>query len=154
MYADAIRALRGHPRYLVLRYEDLLRDPAGIQKQVDTHLPFLQRLRAFEAYPEGVETLHEHSEKALGGIRPFDTARIDSWREHLGRVRKEFEANPSFQIELTAFGYEADASWTQQLDGIDPMGTSYKDAASTWPKSWEADARYWLKTRRYLRERT
>ncbi len=152
-YADKIQHYAKHPRYLVVRYEDLLKDPDVIQAEVSNKLPFLKQTRPFSDYPEGIETLHHHSEKALGGIRPFDQSRLEAWREHLGRVRAEYDSTPGFQTALEQFNYEKDTAWTECLDGVAPEGRSYKDAVDKWPGSWEVGVRYFLKTNRYLRER-
>ena len=154
LYAQEIRRHAAHPRYLLIRYEDLLHDPNAIQQRVSEHLPFLQQLRDFANYPEGIEHLHEHAEKALGGIRPFDTSRIEAWRDHLPRVRSELDNNAGLQTDLEAFGYEPDADWQQCLSGVQPAGSSYKDDGDRWPNSWEVALRYWWRTRRYLRSRT
>lgn len=152
-YAQTINAHKDHPRYLVLRYEDLLHDPNGVQQKVSEHLPFLQQTRAFDEYPEGIETLHDHSEKALGGVRPFDTSRINSWQEHLGRIRREFEANSDFQNDLEKLGYEENDDWTKQFADVKASGSSYKDSVDQWPKKWETAFRNWRKSRRYIRQR-
>lgn len=150
-YAEEIRRYTSHPRYLLVRYEDLLSDPDGQQQRITQMLPLLKKTRDFSVYPEGIEELHEHSEKALGGVRPFDTSRVDAWREHLGRIRAEYEAHPAFQFELEAFDYEPDASWAECLNTATPGGESYKDSVDQWPGKWEVRLRYWLKTRKYLK---
>lgn len=152
-YADVIARYQNHPRYLLIRYEDLLHDPDGQQQRVNQHLPFLQQERVFSAYPEGVESLHNHAEKALGGVRPFDTSRINAWQEHLGRIKREQLANADFQQALEQFGYETDDSWLSCLQDVEPAGSSYKDRTEAWPKSWEIGIRYWWRTRRYLAAR-
>ena len=153
LYANIIHRMQSHPRYLVVRYEDLLHDPDTIQQAVDQHLPFLTPNRAFSDYPDGVDTLHNHAEKALGGVRPFDTSRIEAWREHLPRIKKEWQANPRFQAALEAFGYEDNPAWSDCLTEIEPGGESYKDAGDQWPQSWEIAVRYWWRTRQYLARR-
>lgn len=96
--------------------------------------------------------MHVHSERALGGIRPFDIRRIASWRAHLGRVRSEYDANKTaFQQGLIRFGYELDDNWAACLTEVKPSGKSYKDAGERWLKKVEVDLRYWFKTNRYLR---
>ncbi len=149
-YVQHIRRYADHPRYLVIRYEDLLAEPAEQQARIAQLLPQLKQLRDFSNYPDGIEDLHEHAEKALGGIRPFDNTRIDAWRTHLGRVRREYESSPAFQKELEAFGYEANTQWTTSLAEAEPSGESYKDSVDKWPNRWEIRLRYWFKTRRYL----
>lgn len=152
-YADQINRYAEHPRYLLVRYEDLLDDPDAVQQFIASKLPFLKQTRPFSDYPEGIEALHHHSEKALGGIRPFDQSRLNAWREHLGRIRAEYDVNPGFQAALEMFDYEQDNAWADCLTGVTTEGSSYKDAVDEWPKNWEVALRYWVKTNRYLRQR-
>lgn len=154
LYAQTIDAFAGHARYLVVRYEDLLRDPERVQAQVSHHLPFLRQVRAFAQYPEGVGDLHEHSKNALNGVRAFDASRIDSWRAHLPRIKQEWQRNPNLPEVLTRYGYEPDATWLNTLESVEALdGDSYKDAGDPPHKRLEVAIRYWWKTRRYLKRR-
>src|SRR5688572_14556505 len=46
-----VRALTGHNRFLLIRYEDLVQDPDGIDRRIRERLPFLERVRPFSAFP-------------------------------------------------------------------------------------------------------
>ena len=154
LYAAAIQQYQDHPRYLTVRYEDLLHDPDAQQQRLDRCMPFLQQTRTFSDYPAGIEQLDQNAEKALRGVRPFDTSRIEAWREHLPRVKGEWQANPALQDALVQFGYEKDDAWLECLTDVTAhTGASYKDAGDQWPKSIETRWRYWMRTRRYLRDR-
>src|SRR5262245_1605368 len=45
-YLRAIQAMQGHPRYVVLRYEELLANPDGTQEHIAREFSFLARIRA------------------------------------------------------------------------------------------------------------
>ncbi|MEM7080139.1 MAG: sulfotransferase domain-containing protein [Pseudomonadota bacterium] len=154
LYAQTIEAFTTHPRYLVVRYEHLLQEPDGVQRQIATFLPHLQQIRQFSRYPEGVGELHEHSQNALNGVRSFDASRINSWQGHLPRIKQEWQRNPDMPKVLIDHGYEEDDAWVEQLADVEALdGESYKDAGDPAHKRLEVMLRYWWKTRRYLKQR-
>ncbi|MCB1684460.1 MAG: hypothetical protein R3E82_23130 [Pseudomonadales bacterium] len=148
-YAAAIDTLIDHPRFLMVRYEDLLREPAAVQARIEARFAFLQPRRAFAQYPEGAE-VPENASVSMLGARPFDTTRIDGWREHLPRIQGALAQHPDLADALIRYGYESDRSWQAALDGVAPYTQSYKEEAPALPRRFEANLRYWWKTRRYL----
>jgi len=151
-YADAIEAMSGHPRFLVIRYEDLLTDPDGVQSILEERFDFLTAKGRFAHYPDGVE-VSELTRGSLNGVRPFDPSRVNSWREHLPRVKGQLAIYPELAEILIRLGYESNADWTSVLEGVAAYTQSYKEAEPNWLKRQETALRYWFKNRRYLRER-
>ena len=151
-YAAAIERLAGHPRLSVIRFESLVTAPDAVQADIEARLPFLIRRRAFTEYPEGA-SVPLLAEASLNGVRPFDTSRLDAWRNHLPRIKGQLEAHPDLSQSLIDFGYEADDAWTAMLEGIHPYRQPYKEAPPSVLRRWETNFRYRLKTRRYLRSR-
>ena len=151
-YAAAIERLADHPRCTVIRFESLITAPDAVQADIETRLPFLTRRRAFAEYPEGA-AVPPLAEASLNGARPFDAARLDGWRRHLPRIKGQLEAHPDLTQSLIDFGYETDDAWTAELEGIAPYRQTYKETPPSPWRRWEANLRYRLKTRRYLRSR-
>ncbi len=151
-YAVAIQRLEGHPRYLVVRYEDLITDPDGVQSTICRRFPFLTQRGHFSDYPDGAR-VPETASVSLLGVRPFDPGRIESWRDHLPRVKGQLQKFPDMQTWLLNLGYESDSTWMKVLDDVEPYQQAYKEAAPHVLKRLETDFRFWLKTRRYLRDR-
>ena len=149
-YQRVIERLGEHPRWLNLRYEDVLADPAGVQAAIEARFPFLKRRRHFADYPEGAE-VPDRAGISLGGARRLDGARLAAWREHLPRIRAQLDAHPAVAAALVRLGYEPDDGWTECLEGVAPHRQRYKDEAPHFFKALEADVRYWWKTRAYLR---
>lgn len=149
-YVDAIERLRGHSRFMVVRYEDLVRDPDSVQAQISAQFPFLQEQRRFSTYPESAD-VPEVAAQSLNGVRPFDTSRIDGWREHLPRVNGQLRDHPEMPQDLIRAGYEQDDAWTRLLEGEDCYTQEYKDRGPGFFRKLESNFRFWLKTRRYLR---
>ncbi len=149
-YQAVIERLDDHPRWLNLRYEDLLADPEAVQRTVEARFPFLERRRDFMNYPEGAD-VPDRAGISLGGARRLDPARLSAWREHLPRIRGQLDAYPAVAEKLVSLGYEKDDSWMACLDGVEAHRQRYKDDAPHFFKTLEADLRYWWKTRAYLR---
>lgn len=149
-YVEALRAFDGHPRFLQIRFEDLVQDPAGTQSRVEQRLPWLARKRAFTDYPQGAE-VGERASRSLGGLRPFDAQRISAWREHLPRVKSQLAEHPDMPQRLIDAGYEQDADWTAALEGAPAYHQRYKDGGPGGLRRLETRLRFARKTRRYLR---
>ena len=148
-YVDAIDRLRPHPRFLVIRYEDLVSQPNEVQADVNHRFPFLEQQRSFAQYPAGAD-VPATAAQSLNGVRPFDPSRINGWREHLPRVNGQLRAHPSMPADLVRAGYETGEKWTRILEGVGFYSQDYKDAGPGFFRRLETDFRFWLKTRRYL----
>ncbi|MCZ6617631.1 MAG: hypothetical protein O7E57_05820 [Gammaproteobacteria bacterium] len=151
-YAEAIEVLSGHPRLLVIRYEDLVTDPNGVQATLEEQFGFLRAKGRFTDYPDGVR-VSEIARGSLNGVRPFDPSRINSWRQHLPRVKGQLALYPELSEILVRLGYEPNGDWASVLDDVEIYTQSYKEKEPNWLKRRETALRYWFKTRRYLRER-
>jgi hypothetical protein len=114
-----VRALQGHERFLLVRYEDLVTDPDGVERRIRDRMPFLASVRPFSAFAS-VATPSARALEALGPVRPFDTDSIGSWRNHLPRVAGQLAQHGPITEELVAFGYERDGTWVSTLDGVVP----------------------------------
>ena len=114
-----VRALAGHERFLLVRYEDLVRDPDGIERRIRERLPFLETVRPFRAFPT-IATPSATALEALGPVRPFDADSVGNWRKHLSRVAGQLAQYGPITDELVEFGYERDDTWLSLLDGVTP----------------------------------
>jgi hypothetical protein len=114
-----LRKVMRHPRVLVVRYEDLVRDPDGVQRGIEKQMPFLEATRPFHTFPEVAQPSRMALE-ALGPVRAFDTASIGRWRQHLPRVAGQLRRHGPITDLLKEFGYETDDRWLNQLDGVEP----------------------------------
>jgi hypothetical protein len=112
------RALWNHPRFAVVRYEDLAERPDAVQEQLQARMPFLRRKRLFSDW--GRQRVSDASERALGGVRPVSPESIGSWRNRKGRILGQLERHGPIDQELIELGYEPDASWLRALDGVEP----------------------------------
>lgn len=104
-------------RVLVIRYEDLVREPDRVQERIAGFLPFLEARHPFNAYH-----LHTRAGRdavdALRGVRAISAAGVGAWRGHLERVRQQVRLHGSISDDLIRFGYEPDRSWERLLEGV------------------------------------
>ena len=149
-YQDAIERLAEHPRWLIVRYEDLLAEPQSVQAAIESNFPFLERQRDFERYPEGAD-VPDRAGISLGGARKIDPSRAAGWREHLGRIKDQLEHYPAVAEKLIELDYEPDNAWQTCLEGVEPLRQPDKNQPPHFFKALEARLRYWNQTRRYLR---
>ncbi|HTR00541.1 MAG TPA: sulfotransferase [Candidatus Acidoferrum sp.] len=148
----ASRALLGHPRFLQIRYEELVRDPDGVQQQILRRFRFLVFKHVFSEFSKYARPVRE-AEEALNGLRAVDTASLGKWHLHLSRVKAQLQEFPSLQSDLEQYGYERDDSWQQMLEAVAPQRfpCRYGNRAPLF-KRWEKNVRFYFKTRRYLRQ--
>lgn len=128
-HTQVIRRLRHHRRFVLVRYEDLVRDPDAVQDALVARMPFLKQRGWFSDFHK-LARPSAKSVAAMGSVRPIDSASIGNWRNHLARVAGQIAIHGSISEELIAFGYEPDESWLAALKGVAPDLTP-----SHWPES-------------------
>ena len=140
----------GHPRFLRLRYEDLVADPDGVQARIQAHFTFLTRRHAFSNFHQFSRPSNA-SEQAMGGVRKVDQASLSKWRQHLPRLAHQLRLYPALSDDLVRLGYEVDDQWLQLLDGVKALEypCRYPERAQVL-KEWEKSFRVYLKSRHYL----
>lgn len=101
---------------LVVRYEDLIGNPAVEQQRVEA---FTENKMAvpFESFLS--VDRNDFDTTTLCGLRPLDPARISRWREpiHRPRVQQILKQLPELPAALEELGYENDSDWIQRYVG-------------------------------------
>jgi hypothetical protein len=154
VWSDCDRAARrylDHPRFLALRYEDLVTDPDAVQARIAARFSFLQQLHPFSEYHLHAQP-SEASSRAMHGLRAVDPGSLVKWRQHLPRVSEQHRRHPELAADLVRLGYEPDWSWLAMLEDVEPLlyPCRYPERRP-WLKELEKSVRVWLKSRRYLR---
>jgi hypothetical protein len=149
-YEAEIRQLAQHPRFLLVRYEELLTDPDAIQQEILSRFPSLELQRRFSEYPADADP-GERAHIAMHSVRAVDPGRIEGWREHLPRVKDQLVRYPQILEPLVRYGYEPDDNWLNCLDAVEPAGITHKPKPHIF-RSTESNLRFWWKTRRYLKQ--
>ena len=101
----AARELASHPRFLTVRYEDLVREPDAVQDRIAAWMPFLPKRAPFSAFHRTAKP-SEDALDALRGLRPIDTGSIGAWRRHKPRLAAQLALHGSIQDDLERLGYE------------------------------------------------
>jgi len=114
-----MRSLMKHKRFVLVRYEDLVREPDVVQDMLMSTLPFLRRKARFSDFHKFAKPSAK-SLKAMGPLRAFDASSIGNWRRHLARVAGQLSIHGSVADELIELGYEKDKGWLTALDGVEP----------------------------------
>jgi hypothetical protein len=114
---NAAESLRGHPRFLPLRYEDLVSDPDAVQENIGNFFPALSRRRNFSDF-HNFATASGDALAALNGLRPVSAVGIAAWQRHLPRIKQQVAEHPDLLDALVECGYEPDRSWVSQLDNV------------------------------------
>lgn len=112
-----LRRYRNHPRFVIVRYEDLVADPSSVQRSLEQRMPFLVRRSDFRDFHVAAREVSEQTRADLRGLRPIETARIGVWRDHLPRMADQLDGMSEALIGL---GYEQDDSWERLLEGVTP----------------------------------
>ena len=127
----AARRYFGHPRVHVVRYDELVRDPDGVQQRLAAAMPFLKMLRPFSRFHEAAALEHEQWRAAMRTVRPPSPEALGSWRQHLPRLKAQLAAHGDIAAELIELGFEKDSTWLSLLDGIEPDDTRSRPPADT-----------------------
>jgi hypothetical protein len=142
--------LDGHPRFLLIRYEDLTSDPDKVQRAIKEQFQFLAMRHPFSQYQDHAKPSTD-ANAAMSGLRPISTNRQRNWEAHLPRVKAQLQSHPELGRILVESGYESDLSWTRILDGVEAQ--EYPCRYSTTPrpwKKWETRVRKYFQSQAYL----
>lgn len=133
---EELRTLTG-AKVVILRYEDLVADPDGIQRMIasETGLRFAQSFSDYHRRPES----HAYSYKGRFAPRDPnlvrenaapDRSRSGKWRapEHRERLLEQFGRFPELFELVRRYGYEQDDLWYQSLAN---SGSSSTESASS-----------------------
>ena len=148
----AARNYLGHPRFLSLRYEDLVADPNAVQDILRSKFPFLDHTHSFSDYQHHAAP-SSAARDAMNGLRQPDRESLGKWREHLPRIAEQCKRHPGLPQDLVRLGYEPDQRWLQLLQGVEPVvyPCRYSEQRERL-KELEKWLRVYLKSKRYLRQ--
>lgn len=128
------KRLQGHPRFMQIRYRDLVNDPDGVQDLIRKKHPFLIQKHKFSEYHK-VAKPSSDSKMALGDVRPVSGGSIGNWRQHKARVLGQIRLHGSISDDLIELGYEEDTQWEKELEGVVP-DLSKQHPSNFYKKSW------------------
>jgi len=141
----------GHPRFLQLRYEDLVTSADQVQEQIARHFPFVGQRHLFSEYHE-FAVPSEASERAMNGLRAVNRDSLEKWRGHLPRIAEQYQRYPALAEDLIRLEYEPDRHWLNELQNVSPQRYPCRyPEHRPHLKELEKSLRVYLKSRHYLK---
>ncbi|MEX1200411.1 MAG: sulfotransferase [Methylophaga sp.] len=116
-------SLKNNPRFITIRYEDLVTRPDETQQYLLRQLPFLRQKHRFSEY-HLVAKPSEKSAAALGGARPITPVSVGNWRKQKSFLKAQVEKYGAIDELLIELGYESDQQWLRELDEVVSDNTS------------------------------
>ena len=104
------RQLLEHPRFMLVRFEDLISRPDDVQREIASRFPFLVETAKFSSFHERGQ-ISEGSSLAMNGVRPIDAGNKSKWPDHIDRLRRQLQEHGSISREMVDLGYEPDDAW-------------------------------------------
>ena len=111
--------IQHHPRFIHIRYEDLVRDPDGVQDLIALRIPFLKSTARFSRFHLR-SSPSQNTSLALKGLRKVDASGIGNWKNHKARIRGQIQQHGSISEDLIRYGYEENEEWLKELEGVEP----------------------------------
>jgi hypothetical protein len=150
VWQQALKAhakLKDHPRFIVVRYEDMVTAPDAVQEELVRRIPFLTPKFPFSHYHEHMSAAAAQSGQfklAMRGVRPVTAESIGAWRAHLPRVKTQIALHGAIAADLIALGYEPDTAWLSLLDDVpqDEGQSLVPDQPSRWQRVRHAQRRF------------
>ena len=105
-YFRKIQEERKKNRSMIVRYEDVVRDPDSAAENIGKFCG-VEFDSSFSDFYKGKQL--KGMSVALNGVRPVQLDRIDGWKDkkHAKRIKNQFKQCPALNDVLTAFNYEA-----------------------------------------------
>ncbi|MFC1778880.1 sulfotransferase [Thermodesulfobacteriota bacterium] len=147
------KQINDHKRFLVIKYEDLVMSPDIIQKTIEESFPFLLETAPFSEFHKRANP-SLLTTRALNGLRPISNNRIDSWQNHLPRVKAQINRYGDISDDLIELGYETSFLWQEKLKDIEPdYYESIQDEHYTYFNTLKMKYRIFRKTVFYIFEK-
>lgn len=109
--------LSSNPRFITIRYEDMVTAPDKVQDHLLSRLPFLRKKALFSEFHK-IAKPSDKSAAALGGARPISPSSIGNWRSHKPYIKAQIEQYGDISETLVRLGYEQDAAWLEELTDV------------------------------------
>ncbi len=148
-----LRRLKNHPRFVTVRYEDLVARADAVQDMLQERLPFLDVELPFSAYHEHAAPSAAYSTAMRGARSPSD-ANVGAWRRHKPRLVAQMNLHGALDDELIELGFETDRSWLTAVAGVEADTAPSRTPERHSPgKRFRKAVRRWLHVIVYLARR-
>jgi hypothetical protein len=148
-YEECRKAYATSDRFLLVKYEDLVKNPNEMQNRIARQFSFLNKMHLFTEYNEEANVSYS-AEKALGGLREIESHNTGKWRNHLPRIKAQQERFGGISDVLVELGYEKNDDWVKLLEGVEASHfDSVLDSRTYNSKSLKFQYRVFRKVIRY-----
>ncbi len=113
------KKMRGHPRFLEIRYEDFVSDPDGTQDLIAQKFPWLEKKHKFSEYHEYAE-ISEKSVTAMHSIRPIAPTSVEHGQNFLAASRASRCSMARLRRTSWNVAMRHSADWEKVLDDVEP----------------------------------
>lgn len=146
--------MNDHPKFLLVKYEDLVQDPNRVQQEIMKRIPWLIKRHNFSDYHLHAE-VSQSSASAMNGVRPITATSVGLWKENLPRLKMQIELHGSITPDLIRCDYEENDEWESILDNVrtEDGESFYPEKLHFWHKARKAPNVY-MKTRWYRFKRS
>lgn len=117
LFLEHIGKLEVERRFVLIRYEDLVADPDGLQERICRCFPMLNKRYFFCDFHLHARPSNKALD-ALNGMRPIKADGVGSWKNHLPRIKQQISIHGSISSSLVRFGYEPDDLWELNLKDV------------------------------------
>lgn len=114
------KRLEGHPRFITIRYESLVKEPDQIQKMIINRIPYLEKIQDFSEFGSNSK-VSDGSKEALGKVRKISSSSIGAWKNHLPRVKDQLKKHGAISQDLIDYGYESNTNWERILVDVEDI---------------------------------
>lgn len=149
--SNYFRRAMQHPRFILVRYEDLVSDPDKIQEMLKSKIPFLKQKAKFSDFSKEV-AIPKQAVHALNGTRAVSTKSIERWRNELPRLKGQIAKYGPIDKLMRELGYEIEDGWDHVMDDVEPdLSESYHESGAKsrtiFSKAKSRIWRWWLRLR-------
>jgi hypothetical protein len=109
---DWDKAIDNLPDPVFVRYESLVQRPHAEQWRLAQALGINFSSTFADFHKRDIPEKLRHQ---MNGVRPVETSRVESWRDHPGRIKAQFTECPHLHAIVMKRGYERDTQWIKQL---------------------------------------
>ena len=125
-------------------------EPDLVQERMMNEFGFLEALHSFSQFHEFAKS-SEKAQISLKGLRPISRSSLNTWQQHLPRIRFQLDRYPELKQIVRKYGYETSDDWLTLLEGVLAKAQTYGEKTPSWLQRKETDIRVMLKSRAYLK---
>ncbi len=110
---DYINIIHKVPNSIFIFYEDIIKNSDTVQRKLQEFCGFEYKGKFSDFYKQNIPNNLKYQ---LNGVRPIDIKSLEKWRDHIPRIKQQFNECPQLLDELISLEYEQDKEWLKKLN--------------------------------------